>query len=210
MCSSDLFSTPEPVSFRGRAALLSVAEMLVNVFAQPTPGLSGRPADATMQRCVVRRIVDAASGKLVVHSYLLASVTVQARAQQLIQWAGWQADARAYFLLLEQSLPSPEDGTGPGDALRLDRLQVLAYTCLTAWRLQQARQAWAEPARRVLAQLAGQTFEPAQPVPGPVLLEGLGKLYVLLDALETGEAAPVLAIRHAADGGTRNELWKNQ
>ncbi|MEO8013771.1 MAG: flagellar biosynthesis protein FlhF [Polaromonas sp.] len=204
------FSAPEPVSFRGRAGLLSVAEMMVNVFAQPASGCVGRPADATMQRCVVRRIVDAASGKLVAHSYLLASITVQAKAQQLIQWAGWQADARAYFLLLEQSLTNPEDDSGSGDALRLDRLRVLAHTCLTAFRLQQSPQAWAEPARRVIAQLAGQTFEPAQPVPGAVLLEGLGKLYVLLDALENGESAPVSAVQHAADGGTRNGVWKNQ
>ncbi|MBG6077838.1 flagellar biosynthesis protein FlhF [Polaromonas sp. CG_9.11] len=204
------FSTPEPVSFRGRAGLLSVAEMLVNVFAQPTPEGSARPSDAQMQRCVVRRIVDAASGKLVAHSYLLASVTVQARPQQLIQWASWQADAKAYFLLLDQSLPTPEGHTGPCDALRLDRLRVLAHTCLTAFRLQQAQQAWAAPVRRVLAQLAGQTFEPTQPVPGPVLLEGLGKLYVLLDALESGESAPVSEVQHAADGGTRNGLWKNQ
>ena len=204
------FSTPEPVSFRGRAGLLSVAEMLVNVFGEPTPGGSGRPADAPVQRCVVRRIVDAASGKLVAHSYLLASVNVQARAQQLIQWAGWKADARSYFLLLEQSLPNSAGGTGPSDALRLDRLRVLAHTCLTAFRLQQARQAWAQPARRVLAQLAGQAFDPAQPVPGPVLLEGLGKIYVLLDALETGEAASLPAVQQAADGGTRNGLWKSQ
>jgi flagellar biosynthesis protein FlhF len=87
---------------------------------------------------------------------------------------------------------------------------VLAHTCLTAFRLQQARQAWAQPARRVLAQLAGQAFDPAQPVPGPVLLEGLGKIYVLLDALETGEAASLPAVQHADDGGTRNGLWKSQ
>src|SRR5690606_16013427 len=152
---------------------------------------------------------DAASGKLVAHSYLLASVTVQAPALQLIQWAGWQADAEAYFLLLAQSLPNSESDSAAGGAIPLDRLRVLAHTCLTAFLLQQARQAWAEPARRVLAQLAGRTFEPAQPLPGPVLLEGLGKLYVLLDALETGEAAPVPTVRHAADGATRNELWKS-
>lgn len=203
------FSTPEPVSFRGRAGLLSVAEMLVNVFAPPLPDGPGAQAGAMLQRCVVRRIVDAASGKLVAHSYLLASVSVQARAQQLIRWAGWQADAKPYFLLLEQSLPILEAGAGTGDAHGLDRLQALAHTCLTAWQLQLAPHAWAEPARRVVAQLAGQAFEPGQPVPGPVLLEGLGKLYVLLDALETGESAPVSAVQDAA-AGTRSEVWKSQ
>ena len=205
-----VFSSPEPVSFCGRAALTSVAEMLVNVFSDSAPGHAGSPADAPVQRCVVRRIVDAASGRLVTHSYFLASVNVQARAHELIRWAGWQADAKPYFLLLDQSLPAPEGDTGSGESARHDRLLVLTHNCLTALRLQQAAQAWAQPARTVLAQLAGQTFDPAQPVPGPVLLEGLGKLHVLLDALETGETASLPAVPHAADGGTRNGVWKNQ
>ena len=204
------FSTPKLVSFGGRAGLLSAAEMLVNVVAQTTPDCAGQPADSPMQRCVVRRMVDAASGKLVAHSYLLASITIQARAHKLIQWAGWQADAKSYFLLLEQSLPDPEGDTVLGPAHRYDHLRVLAHTCLTALLLQQARQVWAEPARRVLGQLAGQTFESAQPVPGRVLLEGLGKLYTLLDALETGEAAALPSASHTAASGVGNGLWKTQ
>ena len=203
------FSLPELVSFRGTTSLMSMAEMLVNVFSDSAPDGAGRPADAPMQRCVVRRIVDAVSGRLVVHSYLLASVSVQAPAQQLIRWAGWQAEARPYFRLLDQSLPSAEGETGLGEAARRNRMRVLAHTCLTAFRLQQAQQAWAQPARRVLAQLAGQAFDPDQPVPGPILLEGLGKLYVLLDALEIGEADSLPAAQHTAADDMGNELWKS-
>ena len=203
------FSSPEAVFFRGKDSLLSVAEMQVNVFSDAAPGGAGRPANTPMQRCVVRRIVDAASGRLVAHSYLLASACVRVPAQQLICWAGWQADVKAYFRLLDQSLPKPEGETSLGEAARDNRLLVLAHTCLTVFRLQQAQQAWAQPARRVLAQLAGQAFDPAQPVPSPVLLEGLGKLYVLLDALETGEAASLSAVQHAADGGVGNGLWNH-
>ena len=203
------FSPPEPVSFRGKPGLMSVAETLVNVFSESAPNGAGRPADAPVQRCVVRRIVDAVSGRLVAHSYLLASVNVQARADQLIRWAGWQADAKPYFLFLDQSLPNPESETALGKAARHDRLLVLAHTCLTALQLQQAQQAWAPPARRLLAQLAGQVFDPAQPVSGPVLLEGLGKLYVLLDALENGESATLPVAQHTVDGDAGSELWKN-
>lgn len=202
------FTAPEAVSFRGKAGLMSVADMLVNVFSDSAPGRAGGPAGASVQRCVVRRIVDAASGSLVAHSYLLASINVQARAHQLIRWAGWQADAKPYFHFLDQSLPSLEGETGLGNAARHNRLLVLAHTCLTAFRLQQAPQAWAHPARRVLAQLAGQAFDPAQPVPAPVLLEGLGKLYVLLEALETGGSASLPAAPQTAVGDMGNELWK--
>lgn len=203
------FSPPEPVSFRGTPSLMSVAETLVNVFSVSAPDVAGRPADAPVQRCVVRRIVNAVSGELIVHSYLLASVNIQVRADQLIRWAGWQVDAKSFFLFFDQSLPNSGDETGLGNAARQDRLLVLAHTCLTALRLQQAQQAWAPPARKLLAQLASQAFNPAHPVSGSVLLEGLGKLYVLLDALENGESVSTPAERHTVDDSMGSELWKS-
>ena len=201
------FSLAEAVTFRGRAGLATMAEMLVNVVSDLVPRSTGGLDHAPMQRCIVRRIVDAASGRLVTHSYLLASIGVQAPAQQLIRWAGWQADTRPFFRLLDQSLPGRD--VVLGDAAWHNRLPVLAHTCLTAFRLQQATQAWAQPARKVLAELAGQAFDPAQPVPGPVLSQGLGKLHVLLDAMETGEAASMPAAQYTADGAMGNGLCSN-
>ena len=66
---------------------------------------------------------------------------------------------------------------------------VAAQACTTVFRLQQAQDVWAATARKAMAQLAGQPVRADQPVPGPVLFEGLGKLYVLLDALESEETA---------------------
>jgi flagellar biosynthesis protein FlhF len=138
---------------------------------------------------------------------LLVSVNVQVRAQQLIQWVGWHANVRPYFLLLGQSLPKSEVDTGFDEATWRRSLPVLAHTCLTALRLQQAKQEWAEPARRVLAQLTGQNLETAQQVPNQVLQEGLGKLYVLLDAMETGDTTFLPAAQQPASGETRHGLW---
>ena len=61
-----------------------------------------------------------------------------------------------------------------------------------------------------MAQLAGQALRADRPVPGRALLEGLGKLFVLLDALETGEVASVPTVQYVADDDMRNGLWKNQ
>ena len=183
------FSTPQPVSFRSKTGLLSVAEMLVSLCPDPQGGRVGMPADASMQRCVVRRIVDAASGKLVAHSYLLASSNIQAKAQQIVQWAVWRAAAEPYFKLLDQGLLQFVDSHVSGEAAVLKRVLIAAQACITVFRLQQAQQVWAATARKVLAQLTGQSVHTDQPVPGPVLFEGLGKLYVLLDALEIDEAA---------------------
>jgi flagellar biosynthesis protein FlhF len=182
------FSPPQPVSFRGKTGLLSIAEMLVSLCPAAQGDRASAPADASLQRCVVRRIVDAASGKLVAHSYLLSSVSIQAKAQQIMQWAVWRAAAEPYFKLLEQSLLQFAGSLASGETVRLDTMRVAAQACITVFRLQQAPHAWAATARRAVAQLAGQPVQADQPVPGPVLFDGLGKLYVLLEALESDEA----------------------
>lgn len=181
------FSLPKPVSFRGKAGLLSVAEMLVSLRPGAQGDLAGAPV--SLQRCVVIRIVDAASGKLLAHNYLLSSVGIQAKAQQIMQWAVWRSAAEPYFKLLEQSLLQLTGSVASAETGWLDTLRVAVQACITVFRLQQAPHAWAATARRAVAQLAGQPVPADQPVPGPVLFEGLGKLYVLLDALEIDETA---------------------
>ena len=183
------FSLPQPVSFRGKTGLLSIAEMLVSLSPDPQDGRAGRPAGASLQRCVVRRIVDAASGNLVAHSYLLSSVSIQAKARQVMQWAVWRAAADPYFKLLDHSLLPFGGAPVSGEPVPLSRVLVAAQACTTVFRLQQAQDVWAATARKAMAQLAGQPVRADQPVPGPVLFEGLGKLYVLLDALESEETA---------------------
>jgi flagellar biosynthesis protein FlhF len=183
------FSQPQPVSFRGQAGLLSIAEMLVSLCPGAQGDRTGAPADASLQRCVVRRIVDAASGKLVAHNYLLSSASIQAKAQHIMQWAVWRSAAEPYFKLLEQSLLQFAGGLALSEAVRLDTLRVAAQACKTVFLLQQAPHAWAATARKAVAKLAGQPVQADQPVPGPVLFEGLGKLYVLLDAMESDETA---------------------
>jgi flagellar biosynthesis protein FlhF len=181
------FSQPQPVSFRAKAGLLSIAEMLVSLCPDAQGDLADGPV--SLQRCVVIRIVDAASGKLVAHNYLLSSVGIQAKAEQIMQWAVWRSAAEPYFNVLEQSLLQLAGSLALAEAGRLDTLRVAMQACITVFRLHQAPHAWAATARRAVAQLAGQPVPADQPVPGPVLFEGLGKLYVLLDALEIDETA---------------------
>ena len=181
------FGAPQSVSFRGKTGLLSMAEMLVHLFPDSNNESVGVPADALMQRCVVRRIVDAASGELVACSYLLASSNVQAKPQQLIQWSVWRGAAESYFKLLDQGLLQFGDRHVSGETAVLKKVLIAAQACITVFRLQQAQQAWAATACKVLAQLTGHSGHTGQPVPGPVLFEGLAKLYVLLDMLETDE-----------------------
>jgi flagellar biosynthesis protein FlhF len=182
------FSTPQATTYRRKAAWVSVAEALVSVrppAGDDTPGVQ----DAVCRlRCVVRRIVDADSGKPLAHSYMLASTGIHATAVQMAQWPGWRTAAEPYFKLLKQGiLQLSSDGAPDGSAMRKQWL-IAGQASTTVFRLQYQQDAWADAARKVLARLAGRSVRPGRPVPGPVLLEGLGKLFVLLDALESDDA----------------------
>ena len=183
------FSPAQAVTYRRKPALLSVAEALVSLRPDPKGSAAGTEADAPVLRCVVRRMVDADSGKALAHSYLLASTGVQATAQQMAQWSAWRTAAEPYFKLLKQGILQLEDGGMPGDAAARKRLLLAGQASTTVFRLQRAQDVWADTARKALAQLAGRSVRPGQPVPGPALFEGLGKLFVLLDALETDGVA---------------------
>jgi flagellar biosynthesis protein FlhF len=136
----------------------------------------------------VRRIVDADSGKPIAHSYLLASTGIQATALQMVQWPGWRIAAEPYFKLLKQGIVQLASDVPPDDASMRKQWLIAGQASTTVFRLQYAQDPWADAARKVLARLAGRSVRPGRPVPGPVLLEGLGKFFVLLDALESDGA----------------------
>ncbi len=183
------FSAPQAAIFRGKTALLSVAEVMVRLRFDLKDSSTDSASDASMLRCVVRRVVDASSGKTLMHSYVLVSAGIEAAAQQIVQWAAWRAAVEPYFKLLNQGILQLGDGRAPGEAAMLKRVRIAAQASITVFRLQQAQGAWAETARTVLTQLTGRPVRTDRPMPGAALLEGLGKLFVLLDAMETDGAA---------------------
>jgi flagellar biosynthesis protein FlhF len=183
------FSAAQPVTYRRKPALLSVAEALVSLRLDPKDSTTGAEAASSTLRCVVRRIVDADSGLPLAHGYLLASTSVQATAHQMSQWPAWRTAAEPYFKLLKQGISQLGGGGLAGDVALRKRLLVAGQTSTTVFRLQSAQDAWAETARKALAELAGRSVRPDRPVPGPALFEGLGKLFALLDAMETDDAA---------------------
>ena len=206
LASALAFSPAEPVVFKGCQACLSVAEMRVRL--RLLSKVAGAPESPTV-RCVVRRIADA-SGQQLEQAYLLVSPDILAEPRQIAQWSAWRGGCVPYFSLLKQAVQQLEASQLPLETTPLRKLLIAAQAAITVFGLQQAQQDWAETARRVMAQLAGQALRADRPVPGRALLEGLGKLFVLLDALETGEAASVSAMQHTADAAIGNGPWKNQ
>ena len=182
------FGVSEPVLFRKKSALVSAAEAMVSMRPGPKDSLTDTAVAPLLLRCVVKRTVDADSGKALAHSYVLASSGVAATAQQIAQWPAWRGAAEQYFKLLKKSIPLLADGAG-SDVPAMKRLLIAGQACSTVFRLLAARGAWADPARKVLAQLAGRTSRAGRPESGAALLEGLAKLFALLDVMESDSAA---------------------
>jgi flagellar biosynthesis protein FlhF len=104
MAAGLTFSTPQATTYRRKPAWVSVAEALVTVRPPAGEDTPVAPGAVPTLRCVVRRIVDAGSGKPVAHSYMLASNGIHATAQQMAQWSGWRIAAEPYFKLLKQGI----------------------------------------------------------------------------------------------------------
>jgi flagellar biosynthesis protein FlhF len=182
------YSAAQPVLYRRKKVLLSMAETLVCLPAAPKRSAAGTEPVPLTLRCVVRRIVDADSGRPLTHNYILASASVQATAGQMAQWPAWRTAAEPFFELLKQCVLQLGGGGPPGDIALGKRLLIAGQASTTVFRLQRSQEIWAETARVALAQLAGRPVRAGRPVPGPALFEGLGKLFVLLDVLETDSA----------------------
>jgi flagellar biosynthesis protein FlhF len=183
------FSAARPVIYRKKAALMSVAEARVSLRPALDDITPGTQPPVPVLRCVVRRMVDADTGKVLAHSYVLACKGVRAPARQMAQWPAWRSAAEPYFKFLGQGITQIDqlDMAAAAPARRL----IAGQACTTVFLLQGLQDAWADTARKALAQLAGRSVRPGRPVPAPVLLEGVGKLLVLLDAFETeGVAVP--------------------
>jgi flagellar biosynthesis protein FlhF len=173
------FSTARPVVYRKKAALMSVAEARVSLRPALDDIAPGAQPPLPVLRCVVRRMVDAETGKVLAHSYVLAGRSVRASARQMAQWPAWRSAAEPYFKFLGQGIAQLDAAAAPARRL------IAGRACTTVFLLHGLQDEWADAARKALAQLAGRPVRPGRPVPAPVLLEGVGKLLVLLDAFET-------------------------
>jgi flagellar biosynthesis protein FlhF len=182
LCAGLAFASPVAAMYRGKKSWISVADVYVSLRADPYD-CSGNQATSTVLRCVVRRILDAGTGQVLAHNYVLASGNLNATAQKIAQWPEWRTAAEPYFKLLKHGIlqigSKATDETGTAR-----RLLIAGQASITVFRLSCVQAVWADDIRNVLARLVGRAMRADRPVPGPVLLEGLLKLFVLLDALE--------------------------
>jgi flagellar biosynthesis protein FlhF len=82
-----------------------------------------------------------------------------------------------------------------GDPDNMKRLLVAGQSTTTVWRLLQAEGEWADRTRTLLGQLTGRPVRNGRLMSGSALYAGVGKLFLLLEALGTESTAPVQAPR---------------
>jgi len=176
------FGSAQPTSHKGKPALQAQAEIEVL--------LRAGAADAAPLRCVVTRISDARSGKLLAQTYGLTNVGIDVDARQIAQWLAWAGEAEGCLRLMRQGLALCGGVGEPGDPHMFKRLLIAAQVATTVWRVQVASDEWAERTRSLLVQLTGRALRPGRAVSGSVLFTGMDKLFALLEALGPEAAAP--------------------
>jgi flagellar biosynthesis protein FlhF len=170
------YGEPRPVLFKGRPALRMEAQARVTL--RTDGGLPGL-------RCIATRVIDARSRKVLAQGHALCNIGAEVSLGQLAQWQAWAAEAEPCFRLLRQGL-SALGGLGEaGDPHMMKRLLVAGQVTTTVWRLLQAEGDWAARTRALLVQLTGRAARVGRPVSGNVLYAGVGKLFLLLEALDT-------------------------
>jgi len=170
------FGETRPVRFKGKAALQSEAHADV---------LLRGDSELPPLRCIATRVTDAKTRKILAQSYALSNVGSEVTARQLAQWLAWAAEAEPCFRLIRQGLQLVGGMGELGDPHMMKRLLVAGQVTTTVWRLLHARGDWAERTRALLNQLTGRPARPDRAPSGNALYVGVGKLFLLLEALGT-------------------------
>lgn len=179
------------VTHQGRAARQWVAGTTVVLRRKAKPKrqdeqgkrIPPQPGPPITVRLVVSRILTP-QGQRLAEWFLLAHVDGTVPDQRLALWYYWRWQIESYFKLLKQAGHQLEHwGQETGQAL-LKRLLIAGQACVTAWRLMRAQEPAAQNTRDFLVRLSGRQMKRKTPVTAPALLDGLFKLFTLLELLE--------------------------
>jgi flagellar biosynthesis protein FlhF len=183
------FAPARPVLFRGKPALQCEAHAEVALRGAAAADAGETPLPTL--RCVVTRVLDARSRKVLAQGYALSNIDAGVEAEQLARWQGWAAEADPCFRLMRQGVAQVGGMGELGDPHMMKRLLIAGQVTTTVWRLLHAEGEWAERTRMLLNQLTGRPVRSSRPLTGNALYVGVGKLFLLLDALGTESTAPV-------------------
>lgn len=147
---------------------------------QRVPPVAGEPLTV---RLVVSRVRDGADAEVATW-YLLTRVAETIPDATIAQWYAWRWRIESYFKLLKQAgqqLESWEQETG---LAILKRLLIAGQACAQAWRLLRATDPADVRTREFLIRLSGRQMKRQRPATASALLDGLFKLFAMMELLE--------------------------
>lgn len=138
--------------------------------------------EALAVRLVVSKITNE-DGDVVAQWYLLSNLGDDIEDAQLALWYYWRWQIESFFKLLKSAGHQLESWQQETARATFNRLLIATQACVMAWRLMQAQEEEAVQARLFLVRLSGRQMKRTRPVTYPALLDGLFRLFSMLDAL---------------------------
>jgi hypothetical protein len=139
--------------------------------------------EALAVRLVVSKIVNG-DGDVVAQWYLLSNLTLDVDDAQLALWYYWRWEIESFFKLLKGAGHQLESWEQETARATFNRILIATQACVMAWGLMRAQDEQAMRARLFLVRLSGRQMKREKPVTMPALLDGLFKLFMMLEALE--------------------------
>ncbi|MFZ3260784.1 MAG: transposase [Thiobacillus sp.] len=189
---NELVYTPaREVEYQGRPAtqwLASTGVVLTRKAKSMRTDASGKRVAAQAGvplpvRLVVSRICDE-NGRVLAQWYLLADVPEDVPAQTLALWYYYRWRIESYFKLLKQAGHQLERWEQETGAAIFKRLLIVGQACALAWRVMRAEGEFAQQVKTFLVRLSGRQMKRARPVTPSALLDGLFKLFMMIETLE--------------------------
>jgi hypothetical protein len=134
-------------------------------------------------RLVVSNIINA-DGDIVAQWYLLSNLTDDVDDAQLALWYHWRWDIESFFKLLKGAGHQLESWEQETARATFHRILIATQSCVMVWGLMQAQDDESVQTRLFLVRLSGRQMKRTRPVTFPALLDGLFKLFMMLDTLE--------------------------
>lgn len=134
-------------------------------------------------RLVVSRILGE-DGQVMAEWYLLSNVADDVPAETLALWYYYRWRIESYFKLLKQAGHQVESWEQESGEAIFKRLLIVTQACALAWRIMRAEGGFAQQAKTFLVRLSGRQMKVTRPVTPSALLDGLFKLFMMIETLE--------------------------
>lgn len=161
---------------------------------QRVKAIAGEPLAA---RLVVSRILNA-DGDVVAQWYLLGNLPEHVEDAQLALWYYWRWEIESFFKLLKGAGHQLESWQQETARATFNRMLIATQACVMAWGLMRSQNKPAIQTRLFLVRLSGRQMKRARPVTFPALLDGLFKLFTMLETLEHYSLSELKKFAHIA------------